>query len=103
MPPVVETPFGNLPGTIFRQYHKVTLCIDMMFVNRIAMMVTILQTIKFGTVEAVPDRKESTITHTVQNVVQLYKGARYKVNMILVNGKFSYLKLPMGEQGITVN
>ena len=75
----------------------------MMFMNRIAMMVTILRNIKFGTVEAVPDRKESTITHAVQNVVRLYKGAGYKVIMILVDGKFSYLKLPMGEHGITVN
>ena len=100
---MVETPIANLPGTILKQYHKVTLCIDMMFVNRIAMMVTISWNIKFGTMEAVPDRKESTITHAVQNVVQLYKGAGYKVNMIMVDGKFSYLKLPMGEQGITVN
>ena len=74
-----------------------------MFVNRIAMMVTISRNITFGTVEAVPDRKESTITHAVQNIVRLYKGAGYKGNMILVNGDFSYLKLPIGEQVITVN
>ena len=100
---MVETPIANLPGTILKQYHKVTLCIDMMFVNKIAMMATISWNIKFGTVEPVPDRKESTITDAVQNVVRLYKGAGYKVIMIMVDGKFSYLKLPIGEQGITVN
>jgi Zinc knuckle len=58
----------NIPQSIFEKYRALTLCIDIMFVNRIALLVTIFQKLKFGTVEVIPNCKGPTIMKGIENV-----------------------------------
>jgi hypothetical protein len=53
----------DVPRTIMEGYKNVTLCIDIMFVNKIPFLVTISRGIKFSTVETLTDRKHPTISH----------------------------------------
>ena len=58
--------------TIMDRYRNVALCIDIMFVNKIAFLVTISRGIKFGTAETLRDRKHLTIMSAIKSVVALY-------------------------------
>jgi hypothetical protein len=52
-PPVIRQVVEHLPDNIMPRYRDVTLCVDVMFVNRIPMLVTISRNIQFATVEAI--------------------------------------------------
>ena len=47
--------------SILKYYGEVTLCMDLMYVNKVPLLVTLPRNVKFGTVEAVADRKEATL------------------------------------------
>jgi hypothetical protein len=51
---------------IMERYRNVTLCIDIMSVNKIAFLVMISHGIKFSTVETLKDRKNPTITTAIR-------------------------------------
>jgi hypothetical protein len=60
--------------------HDVTLCIDIMFVNKIPFLVTISRNIKFGTVEAMKSRQHKALLTALKSVKRLYalRGFRIK-------------------------
>jgi hypothetical protein len=53
-------------------YWEVTLCIDIMYVNKIAFLTTISRHIKFATIELLANRQEDMIRKCVTNVMRLY-------------------------------
>jgi hypothetical protein len=48
----VNPEYHQIPSPLMEKYQQVTLCIDIMFVNKLPFLVTISRDIKFGTVEA---------------------------------------------------
>ena len=46
--------------SILKYYGEVTLCVDLMYVNKVPLLVTLSWNVKFGMVEAVADWKEVT-------------------------------------------
>jgi hypothetical protein len=47
----VNPEYHQIPMTIMEKYRELTLCVDVMFVNKLPFLVTISRGIKFGTVE----------------------------------------------------
>ena len=62
----------DVPHTIMDRYRNVTLYIEIMFVNKIAFLVTTSRGIKFSMAETLKDRKHPTIMSTIKHVVALY-------------------------------
>ena len=89
--------------TILKHYGEVTLCVDLMYVNKVPLLVTLSRNIKFGTVEAVSDRKEATILKCVKGVVSLYRKAGFKVTTTLMDGEFVPLRSGLAELGLRLN
>ena len=56
-----------------------------------------------GTVEAVKDRKETTLMKSIATVVALYRKARFTVTTALMDGEFVPLRRGLAEIGITRN
>jgi hypothetical protein len=56
---------------IMEKYRDVTLCIDIMFVNKVPFLVTISRHIKFGTVEVLKSRKMANVVTAIGNVNKL--------------------------------
>ena len=54
-PPIVDSPVSVDITSILKYYRTVTLCVDLMYVNRVPLLVTLSRNIKFGMVEAVKD------------------------------------------------
>ena len=88
---------------ILKHYGEVTLCVDFMYVNKVPLLVTLSQNIKFGTMEAVVDRKEATILKCIKGVVTLYRKAGFKVTTALMDGEFVPLRGGLAELGLRLN
>ena len=67
-PPIVDSPITSVPVNILKRYRDVMLCVDIMYVNRVAMLVSISWSIKFGTIEAIPNNKSATIISGVKAI-----------------------------------
>ena len=76
---------------------------DLMYVNKIPLLVTLSRNVKFGTVEAVMDRKQATMLKSITHVATLYRKAGFKVTTALMDGEFVPLRGGLAEIGITLN
>jgi hypothetical protein len=81
-----------VPAEILELHDKMTLAIDIMFVNKIAFFVTTCREIKFGTVEALPNRRITTVKDCLKKVVDLYHSRGLIVGMILADNEFEPLR-----------
>ena len=87
-PPIVDSPMSVDITPILKYYGEVTLCVDLMYVNKVPLLVTLSRNVKFGTVEAVKDRKETTLLRSIATVATLYPKAGFKVTTVLMDGEF---------------
>ena len=102
-PPMVDSPVPVDITHILKYYGEVTLCIDLMYVNKVPLLVTLSRNVKFGTVEAVKDRKEATLLKSIAMVVTLHRKAGFTVTTALMDGEFVPLRRGLAEIGITLN
>ena len=102
-PPIVDSPVSVDLTTILKHYGEVTLCVDFMYVNKVPLLVTLSRNVKFGTVEAVADRKEATILKCIKGVVALYRKAGFTVTTALMDGEFVPLRGGLAELGLRLN
>ena len=72
-PPIVNSAVPVDITSTLKHYGDVNLCVDLMYVNRVPLLVTLSRNIKFGTVEAVKDRKEATLLKGIATVTTLYR------------------------------
>ena len=89
--------------SILKYYGEVTLCVDLMYVNKVPLVVTLSRNIKFGMVEAVADWKEAMLLKCIGTVVTLYWKARFKITTALMDGEFMPLHGGLAKLGITLN
>ena len=102
-PLIVDSPVSVDLTTILKHYGEIALCMDLMYVNKVPLLVTLSRNIKFGTMEAVSDRTEATILKCIKGVVTLYRKARFKVTTALMDGEFIPLRGGLVELGIRLN
>ena len=102
-PRVVDSPVSVDMTSISEHYGEVTLCVDLMYVNKVPLLVTLSCNIKFGTMEAVTDRKETTLLKSIKGVISLYKKAGFKVTVALMDGEFVPLRRGLAELRICIN
>ena len=88
----IKTGTDPVPRRILRLHRRITLAIDIMFVNRIPFLVTTSRKVKFGTVEALPDRKISTVVAKLQSVIQLYNHRGFRVTTIAADPEFEPIR-----------
>ena len=102
-PPIVDSPMSVDTTSILEHYGEVTLCVDLMYVNKVPLLVTLSHNIKFGTMEAVADRKEAMLLKCIKGVISLYRKARFKVTVALMDGEFVSLRGGLAKLGIRLN
>ena len=102
-PPIIDSPVSVDTTSILEHYREVTLCVDLMYVNEVPLLVALSHNIKFGTMEAVADQKEVTLLGCIKGVLSLYRKARFKVTVALMDGEFVPLCGGLAELGIHLN
>ena len=90
--PHVSTCIDGVPPDLLNIHGNVTLCIDIMFINKIPFLVTISRDIKFGTVEALDNRQLQTITQKIQTICRLYEHRGFTITSILANPEFEPIR-----------
>ena len=80
------------PTPIMDMHHSVTLAIDVMFINKIAFLITTSRNLKFGTVEAITNRQITTIIAKLWSVCQIYHHRGFQVSVILGDPKFEPIR-----------
>jgi hypothetical protein len=99
----VSLNISSLPDETMEIYRTVTLCADIMFVNKLAFVVTISRDIHFSTVELIGNRAPSTVLHSLVTVMQLYKRRGFQIKHILMDGEFHNLVGPISDHGASLN
>ena len=102
-PPIVESPIPIDITSILKYYGEVTFCVDLMYMNKVPLFVTLSGNIKFGMVEAVTDQKEATLLKFIGAVVTLYRKAGFKITTTVMDGEFVPLHGGLTELGVTLN
>ena len=91
--PHVPSGVDHVPTSIMDVHHAVTLAIDIMFINKVAFLVTTSRNLKFGTVEALSNRQITTIIAKVKSVCQIYHHRGFRVTMILGDPEFEPIRV----------
>ena len=102
-PPIVDSPMSVDTTSILEHYGEITLCVDLMYVNKVPLLVRLSRNIKFGMMEAVTDRKEASLLKCIKGVVALYRMAGFRVTVALMDGKFVPLRGGLAELGLRLN
>ena len=74
-----------------------------MYVNRVAMLVSISRNIKFGTIEAIPNNKSGVILKSIQAIIQIYQRNGFVIEVALMDGEFVHLRGELASMGVTLN
>ena len=82
----------GVPHEIMSLHKNVTLCIDIMFINKIPFLVTISRNLKFRMVEDLDNRQVPTICKKLQSLVKLYEHQGFKVTTILADPEFKPIR-----------
>jgi predicted component of viral defense system (DUF524 family) len=63
----------NMPKEILQQYRAITLCVDIMFINKIPFLLSISRNIKFITGTALNNRKAKSIITALNDILWIYR------------------------------
>jgi hypothetical protein len=79
---------NNIPKEIMEQCRDITLCIDIMFVNRIPFFLSISKKIRFITAEVLDNRKEGSLIKALRRIYGLYRKRGFCITNILGDSEF---------------
>ena len=74
-----------------------------MYVNRVAMMISISRNIKFATIEAIPSNKTPILVKGVKAILQIDQCNGFNVEIALMDREFGHLHGELAGMGTTLN
>ena len=87
----VQPGVAPVPHDVLSRHRDIVLAIDIMFVNKIAFLVTVSRNLKF--VEDLPNRQVSTIRdNKLRSVLRLYRHRGFRVTTLLADQEFEALQ-----------
>jgi hypothetical protein len=86
-------------------YRTVTLCADIMHVNGVPFLLTISWSLKFGMIEALPNRLEATIITGLVSMVRVYKQRGFSISLGLADGEFDTpgIRKSLASEGVALD
>ena len=87
----VKDDWIEVPKEIMKKHHRLTLCIDVMYVNKISMLTTIDQTIKYRGLVPMKNTTADELYASLDMVVRKYNDAGFTVARIHCDGEFKPL------------
>jgi len=78
----VQIDLQDIPQEIMEKHGKVTLAVDVMFINKIPCVMTTSRNIHFGTAELVKKMKNNTLITSIDQVIQVYQICGFKIKAI---------------------
>jgi hypothetical protein len=94
---------ADVPYQIIRAHRDVTLCFDIMFVNRIAFLVTVSRNIRFGTTERLASRNANVVARALVAVTKFYRQRGFRVKECHGDGEFEHLRADLADVHAQLN
>ena len=88
-PKQVDSEFVDIPMEIIEKNRLITPNIDIMFVNKIAFLITHSQSISLIMTEHLPGRTAKHIAKHLSRVVNVYHHGGYKIQTMLMDNEFN--------------
>jgi hypothetical protein len=79
---------NNLPKEIMEHYCDLTLCVDIMFVNRIPFFMSISKKVRFMTAAVLNNRKQGSLIKALQRIYGVYRKRGFRITNIHGDGGF---------------
>jgi hypothetical protein len=86
-----------------KNYGNVTLAADILFINRLAFLVTISRNVKFSTCEFLKDMKANTILHGILQVIGLFQSHGFTVTHLLLDEQVGSIQSGLISHNIVSN
>ena len=102
-PWIIDSLVTAIPADVLKCYQKVTLCIDIMYINKVVMLVSISRKIKFTTIEVIPNNKSTMLLGGIKGILQIYQRQGFCVEVALMDGEFGHLWGEMASMGVMLN
>ena len=93
-PPIIDSPVTAIPADVLKHYQKLTLCVDIMYVNKVVMLVSISRKIKFATIEVIPNNKSTVLMGGIKGILQIYQQRGFR---------FGHLRWELASMGMMLN
>jgi hypothetical protein len=94
---------ADVPCDIVKMQRDVTLCFDIMFVNKIAFLVTVSRNLRFGTTERLLSRNSDVVGKALVTVLKFYRQQRFCVKECHGDGEFESLRATLADAGSGLN
>lgn len=92
-----------IPQAVMQRHRQVVVAFDVMYVNEIAFAVSISRAIKFGTAEAIANRKAETLLTSLRHIQATYAKRGFRVVTVAGDNEFATLEGPLSNAGMTLN
>jgi hypothetical protein len=93
----------TLPPDVHNRNKSITLGIDIMFVNKVAFLITISQGLKFGTVEHINSRTQDVVLGCIKRLCSIYKLGGFDLAQINGDKEFGPLQASLADLKIGLN
>ena len=91
-PGPVVSDYVEMPEEIKQMNRDVELPADIIFVNGLPLLVTILSRIIFTTVEYLDDRSKCSLVKSIKKALKLYENQHFNVTTVYMDTEFECLK-----------
>jgi hypothetical protein len=81
-----------VPPAILGAHQNVTVSVDIMYINKVTFLITYSRSIRFGTVEMLPDRQLPTIRDKIHSVFRLYRHRGFRITTLFGDPEFEPLR-----------
>jgi hypothetical protein len=88
----VTTNYFQIPRALLEQHQLVTLAVDIMFVNRVPLLVSVARSINLVTAEHMPTRTAKQLAAGIVRVMDLYSRGGFQVGTVLMDNEFKKLR-----------
>jgi hypothetical protein len=86
--PGIRANLANILKAIMAQYCDITLCIDIMFVNKIPFFLSISRDIRFITAAVLPNRQAPSLIKALKDINGVYRQLGFRITVILGDSEF---------------
>ncbi len=91
-PDSVTTNYVQIPRVILEQHQLVTLVVDVMFVNGVPFLVSVVRCLNLVTTEFTPSHREKQLAVGITRMMDLYACGGFQVGTVLMDNEFEKLR-----------
>jgi hypothetical protein len=89
----VTTNHIKIPRAILEQHQRVTLAVNVVFINRVPFLVSVSQGINSVTAEHMPSHTAKQLAAGIRCIMDLYSCGEFQVGTVLMDNKFEMLRV----------